>query len=166
MKKNIFSVSGLSVMNFCRNKARRRTVAGVMTFALVISLAFPLSAGTALGSAEIIRQSAGVSGDVSTGTFNAGGGVGAIEWARFNVMSGETATFDNGTFFNQVKADGGISQIIGTIDGTANVWLFNPSGIFFDKTSTVNVGGTFAASTANIQNMDELINGTAHLYNF
>ena len=130
MKKNIFTVSSFSVTNFCRSKARRRVVASLMVLALVASAVFPLPAGTPLSNAEIFRQSAGVSGDVSTGTFSAGGGVGAIEWNKFNVMQNEIATFNDGTFFNQVKTDGGISQILGTIDGSANVWLFNSSGIF------------------------------------
>lgn len=136
----------------------------ILSYAIPAAVAACASASFAAGlsSAQISRAGANVSGSVDTGVFSANGGTGAIEWNFFNVLRGETATFNDGTFFNYVKG-GSESRILGTIDGTASVWLFNPSGIFFGPGSVVNVGGVFAASTAAVANMDDLVAGRSQL---
>ncbi|HTZ36700.1 MAG TPA: filamentous hemagglutinin N-terminal domain-containing protein, partial [Stellaceae bacterium] len=73
----------------------------------------------------------------------------------FGLSSGETATF---------KGPASVTNIIGrvtggspsTIDGTvkssikgANLYLINPAGVVFGPGGSVNVSGSFSASTAN-----------------
>jgi filamentous hemagglutinin family protein len=79
-------------------------------------------------------------------------------FSQFGLLRGETATF------NPPSAGPSVTNVIGrvtggtmsSIDGTiqsnipkANLYLINPSGIVFGPTSTVNVSGSFHASTAD-----------------
>ncbi|MBQ7190324.1 MAG: filamentous hemagglutinin N-terminal domain-containing protein, partial [Kiritimatiellae bacterium] len=165
MKKSYSQSYGFSAMRFCRNKFLRKSLALWGAFATLFATPASLfgAGGMALSNAEIDRHSANVAWSTADGKFQAtaGNGVGIIDWNKFNVGATETATFNAGTFFNAIKASGGASEILGKINGNANVWLFNPAGIFFGNGSVVNVGGVFAASTAQLENLDDLINGTS-----
>ncbi len=73
----------------------------------------------------------------------------------FNVATGESATFSgpNGIANVVARVTGGTSSgIDGQLASTiplANLYLVNPSGIVFGPQATLNIGGSFYASTAN-----------------
>ena len=83
-------------------------------------------------------------------------------FGEFSVPSNNIANFLNETaiptsnILSRVTG-GNPSNIFGTIQttdfGAANLYLINPAGVIFGPTASLNVGGTFAASTADYLKM-------------
>ena len=79
----------------------------------------------------------------------------------FGLSQSETASFSGPTTVTNIigrVTGGAASSINGTIKSTisgANLYLINPSGIVFGSTATVNVSGSFHASTADYIRMSD-----------
>ena len=78
-------------------------------------------------------------------------GLDATEKATFSGPSGTQNVIGRVTGGAQSNING---QIVSAISG-ANLYLINPSGIVFGPTATVNVSGSFYASTANYLRMSD-----------
>ena len=87
-----------------------------------------------------------------------------INWATFDVATGETVKFnDKNNYLNLVHGID-MSRIYGTISGGNIVYLVNPNGILFGQGAKLDNIGSFIASTRNISsiNQTEFLNNPAN----
>jgi filamentous hemagglutinin family protein len=73
---------------------------------------------------------------------------------EFNIKDGQRVYFSNPAGINNILGrvtGANPSNILGTlgVNGGANLFLINPNGIIFGKNASLDVGGSFVASTAN-----------------
>lgn len=107
--------------------------------------------GRALGT-QIVDAALGIQ-LVSGGTKN--GANLFHSFTTFDIPVGRSVYFSNPTGVQNILArvTGGqrslIQGTIGVLGGNANLFLLNPSGILFDQTASLDLGGSFIATTAN-----------------
>ena len=113
--------------------------------------------------AEVVFDgTAGPSGALSGPTYNIDASFGTQvgsnlfhSFDTFNINTNETANFNGPAGVNNVigrVTGGSFSNIDGTINNNisgANLWLVNPAGIVFGSNATINVSGSFHASTGD-----------------
>ena len=110
--------------------------------------------GTLKSTVETIQELMKIDGGLTEGSnlFHS--------FEEFNIPEGMEASFENAleieNIFTRVTGDSA-STINGTLSaqGGANLFLMNPNGIVFGQDASINIGGSFIATTAdNIQFQD------------
>jgi filamentous hemagglutinin family protein len=118
-------------------------------------------AGVSLGRAGVVTDgSFGAAGPLSGPNFMVPANLGKIaggnlfhSFSQFGLNHGESATFSGPGSVHNILArvtGGQVSSIDGTIHSTiagANFFLLNPAGVIFGANASIDVGGSFAATT-------------------
>ncbi|HUN47612.1 MAG TPA: filamentous hemagglutinin N-terminal domain-containing protein, partial [Stellaceae bacterium] len=79
-----------------------------------------------------------------------------LNWQTFSIAAGNSVTFQqpsSGAIALNRVLGANVSNISGSLAANGQVWLVNPSGIFFGAGAQVNVGGLLA-TTADINDSD------------
>ncbi len=79
-----------------------------------------------------------------------------LNWQSFSIAGGTSVQFKQpgpGSIALNRVLGGNVSNIAGQLSANGQVWIVNPSGVFFGGGAQVNVGGLLA-TTADIQNSD------------
>lgn len=129
---------------------------------LAILSAVLLSIGTLQAGTVVLDTSFGTGGALAGPNYTIGASMGLTRgnnlfqsFSQFNLVQGDVATFTGPANIQNILArvtGGGPSSIDGTIQSGiagANLFFINPHGIVFGANASVNVSGSFAATTAN-----------------
>ncbi len=117
--------------------------------------------GVSLGHAGVVTDgSLGAAGPLSGPNFMVPASLGKIaggnlfhSFSQFGLNNGESATFSGPGSVHNILArvtGGQVSSIDGTIHSTiegANFFLLNPAGVIFGANASIDVSGSFAATT-------------------
>ena len=104
-------------------------------------------------NSQVIENAEGQPKEVITGGAQRGQNL-FHSFQEFNVSEGREASFANPEAVNNIFSrvtGSNPSNILGVlgVDGAANLYLINPNGIVFGANSSLNVQGSFTATTGN-----------------
>ena len=86
-------------------------------------------------------------------TVNQSSTYGIIDWQSFSIGTGNKVAFQNGSGATLDRVTGGdLSQILGSLTATGSIYLINPQGIVIGPSGKVATGGSFIASTRDVDN--------------
>ena len=114
-----------------------------------LALALPEGAQLRFGQAQVLTQGQGGSApqlDIRQTSQRAG-----LDWTGFSIAAGERVVISqpgrDAVLLNRVTGNDP-SQIFGSLQSNGTVWLLNPRGIVFGRSSQVDVGSLLASTLA------------------
>ena len=115
--------------------------------------ALPSGGRVAAGEAQIGNAASGKL-EINQSSDNA-----IINWNDFSIGQGNAVQINNGAGATLNRVTGADQSVInGVLSSTGSVYVINPNGLIVGKTGVVKTGGSFVASTHNINN-DDFMNG-------
>ncbi len=144
----------------CSTSKMNRLTSHGFVFVLVLSeFVYGSTADNALPINGVIKQGAiTINSNGTTMNINQATQKGIIEWGTFNIGKSATVNFNQpnsaSSTLNRVISSNP-SEIYGNLNANGQVFLINPNGVFFSKTSKVDVG-SLIVSTMNISDENYL----------
>ncbi len=133
----------------------KRWLLGISSFCAIVSFAKVASAQVIPDNTLPNSSEVKIEGDKSfiEGGTTAGGNL-FHSFEKFSVLTGGEAHFNSAVDIQNIISrvtGGSVSDINGLIkaNGTANLFLINPSGIVFGENARLDIGGSFVGSTAD-----------------
>lgn len=121
----------------------------VYTVSMLLTFGPDLSAYAALpGGGKITSGKGSISVSGSTETIKQLSPTMSIDWKSFNIGQGNTVNFKlprSSSVVSNFVSGTSASQIAGIIDSNGKVFIFNPFGLVFLKSSSINVGSFLAS---------------------
>lgn len=146
---------GTFFMSHMINRLRTNRVGRILIAVLLTAVAGHTSAEVVTdGTLGAARSLSGPDFAVTADLGQQRGGNLFHSFSFFNIYTGESATFSGpGTVANIISrvTGGTVSSIDGALNSTipgANLFLINPAGVMFGENATLNISGSFHASTA------------------
>lgn len=105
------------------------------------------------GDATIVRNGGGITVDQASAAA-------IIGWDAFSIGAGGAVRFENGGGATLNRVEGPVaSRIDGSLSATGSVYLINPRGVVIGRSGVVDVGGSFIASSLDIDDAAFLAGG-------
>ena len=128
---------------------------GIAIWYLLAATSYPI--GAQIVPDRTIPKPSVVTPEGNTSVINGGtvsGGNLFHSFEQFSVLTGNTAYFNNAVDIHNIISrvtGGSVSNIDGQLkaNGTANLFVLNPNGIMFGDQASLNIGGSFVATTAS-----------------
>lgn len=121
---------------------------------IALSLAAPSAAhaaGPLPSGGHFVAGTGSMTGNATSLTINQTSNRGVIDWTSFSIGSGNRVNIQNGTGATLNRVTGANpSSILGTLSATGSVYLINPQGIVIGSSGVVSTGGSFLASTLDV----------------
>ena len=143
-------MAGSNLSRRCSNRTRLGLLLGTAAF---LTISSPVLAQTVtLPTGGVFSAGSGaISTSGSTMTITQGSTRAVIDWKDFSIGGDKTVQINNaaGATLNRVMG-GQLSRIDGTLSATGSVYLMNPNGMIVGPGGKVLTGGSFVASTRQI----------------
>ncbi len=159
--------SACALIDPARSRRARYSVAQLMTTTALTVLA-SAGHGSFQAHAQTLPENGVVaSGQVAIGESQGGSllisqssATGIIGWQSFSIGSGGSVHFANGSGATLNRVSGNVpSSIDGSLTATGSVYLVNPAGITVGTNGFVSTGGSFIASTHDVEDSNFLGGG-------
>src|SRR5258708_26096893 len=138
-------------MASCRYRVLMLAGTALVSVGAGLAMAGP-NGGTVVGGSATISGQGSSSVTINQSSQNT-----IINWATFNIGTGQTTTFNqpnsSAVALNRVIGGQGPSFLDGTLTANGRVFIVNGDGILFGAHSSITAAG-FLATTSNIRNED------------
>lgn len=139
-------------------RLQRIALPALTSIVIALLLAVPggaHAAGPLPSGGHFVAGTGSMTGTATSLTINQTSSRGVIDWTSFSIGKGNRVNIQNGTGATLNRVTGtNPSSILGSLSATGSVYLINPQGVVIGNRGVVSTGGSFVASTLDIDNTD------------